>query len=67
MANKTYLELTFNDVLFRRFNVTTTPENIMYGFIDNLPKGVVSELVTTQRDLPTGKINDLTNKSNENN
>lgn len=58
MANKTYLELTFNDVLIRRYDVTHDSEEKIYSFIDNLLDGIMVEFRITNRKLKTGKIYD---------
>lgn len=58
MANKTYLELTFNGLKFRRYNVTGDSENKIDSLIDTLPKGVEVEFRITNNNLQTGKLYD---------
>lgn len=56
--NKTYLELTFNGIKFRRYNVTGESESTIDNFIDSLPKGVEVEFRITNNNLKTGKLYD---------
>ena len=56
--NKTYLELTFNGLTFRRYNVTGERESTIDNFIDNIPKGVDIAFTVTITDLKTGKLYD---------
>ena len=58
MANKTYLELTFNGLKFRRYNVTGESKTVIDNFIDNIPKGVDIEFRITNNNLKTGKLYD---------
>ena len=58
MANKTYLELEFNGLKFRRYNVTGESETAIDNFIDNLPKGVEVSFTITITNLQTGKLYD---------
>lgn len=56
--NKTYLELTFNGLKFRRYNVTCESESKIDSLIDTLPKGIEIEFRITNRNLTTGKLYD---------
>lgn len=58
MANKTYLELTFNGLKFRRYNITGESDSKINSLIDTLPKGVEIEFRITNRNLTTGKLYD---------
>jgi hypothetical protein len=56
--NKTYLELTFNGLKFRRENITGESETVIDSFIDNLPKGVEVTFTVTKINLKIGKLYD---------
>lgn len=56
--NKTYLELTFNGLTFRRYNVTGESESTIDNFINNIPKGVEVTFTVTKTNLKTGKLYD---------
>lgn len=55
---KTYLELTFNGLKFRRYNVTGESETVIDSFIENIPKGVEVEFRITNNNLKIGKLYD---------
>jgi hypothetical protein len=60
MPNKTYLEITVNDKMLRRFDVTNVEEDKLYKYIEEvLPNSVQIEFRQTKRELMTGKIYEL--------
>jgi hypothetical protein len=60
MPNKTYLEITVNERLLRRFDVTSYPEDRIYKYIEEvLPNSVSIEFRQTKRELITGKTYEL--------